>query len=98
MSKVGEEMSSRFKFASDEDVLFIAFGKSDPEQDVANARYGYGICWYTMSDLRRKFTESQQHCYRGLGNLLPWIQEGSPKCQMDVSNVNPDLELGQRSM
>ncbi len=86
MSTVGEEMSRRFKFSAGEDVLFIAFGKSEPGEDVANARYGYGVCWYTMSDLRRVFTKAQIDCYRGLGNLLPWIQDGAPKCQTDVSN------------
>lgn len=84
LSSVGEELAKEFSFADGEQVLFVAFGKADSDQDTANSTYGHGICMYTMSDIRKKFKDTQVNCYRGFGDVLPWINSDSPRCVFDV--------------
>ena len=84
LSSVGNELASKFRFVDGEQVLFVAFGKADDQQDTANSTYGHGICMYTMSDIRKKFLHTQKRCYTGYGSLLPWINRDSPKCLYNV--------------
>ena len=75
LGKPGDALKAKFNLPDDEDILYIAFGRNtDPMMgDVPAPGQGSGICIYPMSKIRRHFTQAQLECYRGQGELLPWI-------------------------
>ena len=85
VGKVGEEFARKFNILSDEDVLYVTFGRGDAGSSSPSAAYGSGMCMYSLQDLRRKYTKVQQDCYSGRGRILPWIDHYTPKCRFNVS-------------
>ena len=70
------------------DVLFGVFGTSDAAQ--ANTANDSVLCVYTLSQIRRSFTEAIQECFSGIGNIGPPEFTMPQSCTQTVSTyMNP---------
>lgn len=54
---------------TDSDVLFTVFARSQPDSDVPSP--GSAFCVYTLTEIRSRFTETIQNCFKGVGNTGP---------------------------
>lgn len=85
LGPVGSELARRFNWDSNEKVLYIAFARSMAHSKEVDPTMGSGICMYTISDIKRVFVKAQKDCYKGFGELLPWIIHTQPRCSYNVS-------------
>ena len=85
LSPIGDDMASKFALPTNEDALYVIFGKSEDNSPDPLREYGSGMCVYTMSQIRNFFTRAQKDCYLGYGRLSPWINAAEPSCENYVS-------------
>ena len=87
LAKAGFELAQKFGYDRDDDILFIVFGRSEDSSFSAKPDFGSGLCFYSMNDIRKEFTQNQKLCYQGIGRVLPWINHLEPKCKPNVSSL-----------
>lgn len=85
VSQIGTEFAGKLELAAEEWALFVVFGKSEENSVEINKEFGYGLCVYTMKDVKSMFVTAQKDCYSGHGRLLAWIDRTERKCTVVVS-------------
>lgn len=85
LSPIGTEFGRKFQLTAEELALFVVFGKSEEKSVEINRELGYGLCVYTMKDVKSTFFTAQKDCYLGQGRLLAWIDPNERKCTANVS-------------
>lgn len=86
ISKLGVNLAASLGLPGGEDVLFAIF--STTLQDSFTLRQdSTGICVYSLSDIKTKFSDSISYCSSGFGNTGPEHIVSPQKCQPEVLNI-----------
>ncbi len=73
----GVDLAAKLGISSDKKILIASFSKGEPVPNNNVPQEMAAICVYKMTDVRRKFLDNVEACYRGGNNLARHFTSGN---------------------